>query len=163
MTALVIDDHFSSLHHEGMLDDALHQFHSTELVNSLRMVLLSTILCSQGCHAWTMGSFASYICLVSMSAQSLSSLSSWPCCCSIFFFVIIIAAAAAAEEAGNNITSPSTPPSTPPSHILWSSTGGGWRAMFADVGYSNIFQQAGLLTGNSSRFSAVVSLGSMRV
>ena len=87
-------------------------------------------------------------------------------CYSIFFFFVIIivaaAAAAAAEEAGNDITSPSsTPSSTPPSHMLWSSTGGGWRAMFADIGYSNIFQQAGLFTGNSSRFSAVVRLGSM--
>lgn len=75
---------------------------------------------------------------------------------SIIFVVIAVAAAAAAEEAGNNITSPLTSsPSTP--HILWSSTGGGWRAMFADIGYANIFQQAGLFTSNSSRFSAVVS------
>ena len=32
---------FSSLHDEGRLDDALHQFHSIELVNALRMVILS--------------------------------------------------------------------------------------------------------------------------
>lgn len=40
--------------------------------------------------------------------------------------------------------------------LLWASTGGGWRAMFADMGYANVFQQAGLLTDNSSRFSGVV-------
>jgi len=130
--------------------------------------LLSTIWGRIGHgHTWTMGSFASYIFIglvIMPSAQSLSSSSLSSCCYSIFFFVIIIIVAAA-EEAGNNITSPSsTPSSTPSSHILWSSTGGGWRAMFADIGYSNIFQQAGLFTGNSSRFSAVVSsLGSMCV
>ena len=41
--------------------------------------------------------------------------------------------------------------------LLWSSTGGGWRAMFADIGYANIFQQAGLFDHNSTRFSGVVS------
>mmetsp|Transcript_36922 Transcript_36922/g.75244 ORF Transcript_36922/g.75244 Transcript_36922/m.75244 type:complete len:119 (-) Transcript_36922:125-481(-) len=40
---------------------------------------------------------------------------------------------------------------------LWSSTGGGWRAMFACVGYANIFKQAGLLTRDRSEFSAIVS------
>ncbi|CAB9505333.1 expressed unknown protein [Seminavis robusta] len=39
--------------------------------------------------------------------------------------------------------------------IIWSSTGGGWRAMFADIGYVNVFQQAGLMTHNSTRFSQV--------
>ena len=32
---------FSSLHDEGRLDDTLHQFHLIELVNALRMVVLS--------------------------------------------------------------------------------------------------------------------------
>jgi hypothetical protein len=27
---------------------------------------------------------------------------------------------------------------------LWSSTGGGWKAMFACMGYANAFEQAGL-------------------
>jgi hypothetical protein len=31
--------YFSSLHDEGRLDDALHQFHSIELVNALGMVV----------------------------------------------------------------------------------------------------------------------------
>jgi hypothetical protein len=34
---------------------------------------------------------------------------------------------------------------------------GGWRAMFADVGFANAFQQAGLLSGNSSLFTGIVS------
>ena len=41
--------------------------------------------------------------------------------------------------------------------LLWSSTGGGWRAMFADVGYANLFKQAGLMTPTSTRFSGIVS------
>lgn len=40
---------------------------------------------------------------------------------------------------------------------LWSSTGGGWRAMFACVGYVNLFRQAGLLTAESSLLDAIVS------
>jgi hypothetical protein len=39
----------------------------------------------------------------------------------------------------------------------WSSTGGGWRALFACAGFANIFQQAGLLTEDASLFSAIVS------
>ena len=41
--------------------------------------------------------------------------------------------------------------------FLWSSTGGGWRAMFACVGYVNLFRQAGLFTEDSSLFDAIVS------
>ena len=41
--------------------------------------------------------------------------------------------------------------------LLWSSTGGGWRAMFADIGYANIFRQAGLMDETSTKFDAVVS------
>ncbi|KAL7542168.1 hypothetical protein ACHAWF_012201 [Thalassiosira exigua] len=33
--------------------------------------------------------------------------------------------------------------------ILWSSTGGGWRAMFADVGFANAFRRAGLFPDGS--------------
>lgn len=40
----------------------------------------------------------------------------------------------------------------------WASTGGGWRAMFACIGYANVFQQAGLFTEDSSLFSAIVSI-----
>ncbi|CAB9501540.1 expressed unknown protein [Seminavis robusta] len=39
----------------------------------------------------------------------------------------------------------------------WSSTGGGWRAMFACVGFANVFQQAGLMTEDSSLFSAIAT------
>jgi len=39
----------------------------------------------------------------------------------------------------------------------WSSTGGGWRSMFATVGYANVFQQAGLLSQVESLFSGIVS------
>jgi hypothetical protein len=39
----------------------------------------------------------------------------------------------------------------------WSSTGGGWRSMFAWAGFANTFQQAGLLTEDASLFSAIVS------
>lgn len=41
--------------------------------------------------------------------------------------------------------------------FLWSSTGGGWRAQFACVGFSNVFQQAGLFTETSSKFRSIVS------
>lgn len=37
----------------------------------------------------------------------------------------------------------------------WSSTGGGWRAMFACVGFANVFQKAGLFTEDSSLFSSI--------
>lgn len=40
--------------------------------------------------------------------------------------------------------------------LLWSSTGGGWRAMFADVGFANLFRQAGLMDEESTQFDAVV-------
>lgn len=39
----------------------------------------------------------------------------------------------------------------------WSSTGGGWRAMFACVGFANVFQQAGILNAENSRFSAIAT------
>lgn len=42
--------------------------------------------------------------------------------------------------------------------LLWSSTGGGWRAMFADVGFANVFRKAGLMTRNSTRFSGVATV-----
>ena len=41
--------------------------------------------------------------------------------------------------------------------LLWSSTGGGWRAMFSDVAFANLFQQAGLMDQTSTKFNAVVS------
>ena len=51
--------------------------------------------------------------------------------------------------------------------FLWSSTGGGWRAMFACIGYANLFRQAGLFDSRSdddhdhdadgSRFAQIVS------
>lgn len=41
--------------------------------------------------------------------------------------------------------------------LLWSSTGGGWRAMFADIGYANVFQQAGIMGENFTNFDSVVS------
>ena len=43
--------------------------------------------------------------------------------------------------------------------MRWSSTGGGWRAMVACMGYANTFNQAGLFRGSKSRFSAIVSKG----
>lgn len=39
-----------------------------------------------------------------------------------------------------------------PGTYRWASTGGGWRAMVADMGFANLFQQAGLLS--SPQFSA---------
>jgi len=39
--------------------------------------------------------------------------------------------------------------------ILWASTGGGWRAMCACIGFANVFHQVGLLSETSSQFSAV--------
>jgi len=39
--------------------------------------------------------------------------------------------------------------------LLWSSTGGGWRAMFADMGYANVFRQAGLFDETSTKFEAI--------
>ena len=65
---------------------------------------------------------------------------------SVCLFPILVGVAAAAETTETETTIP----------LLWASTGGGWRAMFADVGYANIFQQAGLFTESSSRFSGVV-------
>lgn len=41
--------------------------------------------------------------------------------------------------------------------FLWSSTGGGWRAMVACIGFANLFQQAGLFTADSSLMKAIVS------
>ncbi|CAB9522859.1 expressed unknown protein [Seminavis robusta] len=41
--------------------------------------------------------------------------------------------------------------------VRWSSTGGGWRAMFACVGFANVFQQAGLMSEDSSLFSAIAT------
>ena len=41
--------------------------------------------------------------------------------------------------------------------LLWSSTGGGWRAMFADIGYANVFHQAGIMDESSNEFDSVVS------
>ena len=41
--------------------------------------------------------------------------------------------------------------------LLWSSTGGGWRAMFADIGYANVFQRAGIMGDNFTNFDSVVS------
>ena len=41
--------------------------------------------------------------------------------------------------------------------FMWSSTGGGWRAMFACVGFANLFQQAGLFTADSSLLKSIVS------
>ena len=40
--------------------------------------------------------------------------------------------------------------------MRWSSTGGGWRSMFACIGYANAFQQAGLFRNGKSHFSAIV-------
>ena len=37
----------------------------------------------------------------------------------------------------------------------WASTGGGWRAMAADMAFANVFVQAGLFTDDASEFSAV--------
>lgn len=42
-------------------------------------------------------------------------------------------------------------------NIRWASSGGGWRAMFASIGFANVFQQAGLFSNDSSKFSAIVS------
>lgn len=42
-------------------------------------------------------------------------------------------------------------------NIRWASSGGGWRAMFASIGFANAFQQAGLFFNDSSKFSAIVS------
>ena len=42
--------------------------------------------------------------------------------------------------------------------LLWSSTGGGWRAMFADIGYANVFHQAGIMNETSTEFDSVVSV-----
>ncbi|CAB9522678.1 expressed unknown protein [Seminavis robusta] len=37
----------------------------------------------------------------------------------------------------------------------WTSTGGGWRAMFAGMGFANLFQQAGLMDDDHTHFSAI--------
>lgn len=42
-----------------------------------------------------------------------------------------------------------------PPQIRWASSGGGWRAMFASIGFANVFQQAGLFSQNSSKLSAI--------
>ncbi|KAL9188219.1 hypothetical protein ACHAXT_006597 [Thalassiosira profunda] len=48
--------------------------------------------------------------------------------------------------------------------ILWSSTGGGWRAMFADIGFANAFRRAGLFPnatyeeGEGSRFASIATV-----
>ena len=40
-------------------------------------------------------------------------------------------------------------------NLIWASTGGGWRAMFADVGYANIFKQADLFSSSGSAFKSI--------
>ena len=42
-------------------------------------------------------------------------------------------------------------------NLVWSSTGGGWRAMIADIGYANVFQQAGIFGENYNNFDIIVS------
>lgn len=42
-----------------------------------------------------------------------------------------------------------------PPEIRWASSGGGWRAMFASIGFANVFQQAGLFSQDSSKLSAI--------
>lgn len=42
-------------------------------------------------------------------------------------------------------------------NLVWSSTGGGWRAMIADIGYANVFQQAGIFGENYNNFDTIVS------
>lgn len=39
--------------------------------------------------------------------------------------------------------------------IRWASTGGGWRSMFACMGFGYVFQQAGVLDDDHSHFTAV--------
>lgn len=39
--------------------------------------------------------------------------------------------------------------------IRWASSGGGWRAMVASMGFANAFRQAGLFSANSSKLSAI--------
>jgi hypothetical protein len=43
----------------------------------------------------------------------------------------------------------------PSTNFRWVSTGGGWPAMVGSMAFANVFSQAGLITNNSSRFSAV--------
>ena len=39
--------------------------------------------------------------------------------------------------------------------LRWSASGGGWRAMVANMGFANLFQHAGLLGNDSSSFTAI--------
>ena len=81
-----------------------------------------------------------------------SSLLLWWCFCLASFCLydgslpLLQGVAAAAEDDDQGVVPP----------LLWASTGGGWRAMFAGMGYANVFHQAGLLTHNASRFTGVV-------
>lgn len=47
--------------------------------------------------------------------------------------------------------------STSDTVFLWSSTGGGWRAQLACVGFANLFQKAGLLGADSSLLHSVAT------
>jgi len=53
---------------------------------------------------------------------------------------------------------PSQAPSSSPSKVLWASSGGGWRSMAGEMGFANVFAQAGLITNESSAFSAVSTI-----
>ncbi|GKY95004.1 hypothetical protein MPSEU_000465000 [Mayamaea pseudoterrestris] len=39
--------------------------------------------------------------------------------------------------------------------LFWSSTGGGWRSMVADMGFANVFGRAGLINATSSAFQSI--------
>lgn len=43
-------------------------------------------------------------------------------------------------------------------NLVWSSTGGGWRAMIADIGYANVFQQAGIFGENYNNFDTIATV-----
>lgn len=57
----------------------------------------------------------------------------------------VVASTMAQKEAGSDVDY----------EYRWTSTGGGWRAMFACIGFSNVFQQAEILNDRGSRFSAI--------
>ncbi|CAB9509278.1 expressed unknown protein [Seminavis robusta] len=51
-----------------------------------------------------------------------------------------------------------TPNNNDDAVFRWSSTGGGWRAMFACIGFSNVFRQAGLFSEDApSLFSGIAT------
>jgi len=92
---------------------------------------------------------------------SSSFVSFWSSSTSLSFaFVLLLVGrnAAFVHAQGQNLEFINTNGGNGDSNLLWSSTGGGWRAMNADIGYANVFQQAGIMGENYNNFDSIATV-----